>query len=78
MHHQERDAFCIDDAQMGNVAYPAYERKENEKAFAMLKYSQFDVSLELTAKANQSPLPFLWCRHCCMVRNILVQLQKKL
>lgn len=41
---------------MGNVAYPAYERKENEKAFAMLKYSQFDVSLELTAKAKGSHL----------------------
>ena len=35
--HQRRDVFFIADAKMGNVAYQAYEKKENEEAFAMLE-----------------------------------------
>ena len=36
-YHQGRDVFFIADAEMGSIVYQAYEKRENEEAFAMLK-----------------------------------------
>ena len=39
-HQQGRDIFFIADAEMGSIVYQAYEKKENEDVFAMLKCSK--------------------------------------
>ena len=36
-HHQGRDVYFIADAEMSSIVHQAYERKENEEAYAMLK-----------------------------------------